>query len=167
MQETRKIFWQDLVRSEDRCYLALAVFFIRRNDFSVSGSVQQFLQLQLLSKFYCSECFNPIDNDLLASLIWIQDLFRLFLFGVFCWFVGSPPPECTVWDDTSCCLRTAGCGFPSTEWRELGRRDERKYGSNSLAPWPYFHRQGLAASWEASELLCVPGYPARILLFFF
>lgn len=69
MQETRKIFWQDLVRSEDRCYLALAVFFIRRNDFPVSGSVQQFLQLQLLSKFYCSECFNPIDNDLLASLI--------------------------------------------------------------------------------------------------
>lgn len=42
MQETRKIFWHYLVRiSEDRCFLALAcVFFIKRDDFPVSGSVQ-------------------------------------------------------------------------------------------------------------------------------
>lgn len=36
---------------------------------SIRVCATEFLQLQLLSKFYYSKYFSPIDNNLLASLI--------------------------------------------------------------------------------------------------
>lgn len=109
MQETRTNILAYLVkRSEDRCFLTFAsVFFVKRNDFPVSGSVQySFIQLQFLSKFYCSKRFDPIDNNFFASAL------NPGLVPVFFFF-----PEFTLWGDTSCFLRTPGLDFP----RQSGR----------------------------------------------
>lgn len=82
-----------------------------------------FFQLQLLKLLEergLSKCFSLFNNDLLASLIWIQRLFQSWCFG-WLWVVFL---FCFVWVcfvfPSSGCGMTPCCAFLSTTWWDLG-----------------------------------------------